>query len=222
MSTFYLPIGTPEMIAMAQSLSNGRATKHGGAGCTLICCTDSGATKWRRRKVGHGLLRNVAAHEKMYVLTHGLVNAEKEPVGTVGARRNATPTGALVGKKWTGGTMRSYTPQSLAEHLLAEDLTLQYVDLRLFICYSGVTSNHLPGNVSFAEALRDSMRALGFGRIVVTGYKGALGSSYGNGYYEENWRGIEPAPAAPHLTGTLHKLLEDGRIASLHKVRFGP
>lgn len=220
MSTFYLPVATPEMIAMAQKLDTGRQGK-GKAGYNIIRCTDTGASKWVRRKLGLGLLAGIANPEKLYVLLHGLVNAQHEPVGRIGVRRGATPVAAAGKTKWTGGVMRFYTPDGLADHLEAEELSKQFIDLRLFCCHSGVASANLPGNVSFARALRDALHANGYNAIVVTGYLGALADGYNFAQFEINNKGIAQHPNAAGLTATEHKYLSGtDQVASLHKVQY--
>ncbi len=219
MSTFYLPVAVPETIQMAQSLSSGRQSK-GKAAYNIIQCSDSGAPKWSRRQRGKGLLQQVANPEKLYVLLHGLIDMAGSPTGRVGAQRGAVATQKGHKTLWVGGTMRAYTPDDLAEHLEAEELGKQFIDLRVFCCHSGAPSAAL-GNHSFAAALKDSMRALGYNSIVVTGYRGALSSFYGHCDYERNTKGIRRSPA-PHLTATMHKNvgIGNGQVASLHKVQF--
>lgn len=222
MSTFYLPVATPEMIAMAQKLSTGRQDK-GKAAYTIIQCTDSGASKWVRRKAGGGLLSGVANPEKLYVLLHGLIDAGSNPIGRIGARRGAKPVVTAGKTKWTGGVMRFYTPDGFADHLEAEELSKQFIDLRLFCCHSGQASPDLPSNVSFAKALRDALHAIGYNAIQVTGYLGALADGYNRVDFEINARGITPHPSVPELTATEHKYLATGNIgqvASLHKVQY--
>jgi GNAT superfamily N-acetyltransferase len=224
MATFYLPVGTAEMQAMVAKLNRGRTGK-GKAGYTVIACTDSGLVKATRRRFGGGLLRNIAANEKLYVLLHGVWGAEHDDDGSTfmgaGARRGARPVVENGLTSWQGGRMRLYTAAGLAAHLRAEGLTRQFVDLRLWICCSGAAMQAL-GGISLAEAVRDEMRGRGYAAILVTGYLAELGDSYNHVGWEANNRGILPAAAARHLTADPRKNITGTggeMVASLHKVQ---
>jgi hypothetical protein len=232
MSTFYLPVATQEMVEMAEKLKAEHGTKHrlGTPGATagktaygIIMCTDSGYAKWKRRRRGDRLLANVPVTEKLYVLIHGLVDREHRPIGLVGARRGAVAVHERGLKKWQGGTMRSYTPEGLAQHLEAEGLSKQFVDLRLFACYGGAASSGLPSNHTFAQELKAKLVGLRYASIQVTGYRGALSDGYlhvGLGGANAGRAGIAPEPHAPHLSATQYKTVEVGGervIASMAK-----
>lgn len=118
--------------------------------------------------------------------------------------------------------MRFYTPDGFADHLEAEELSKQFIDLCLFCCHSGEASANLPGNVSFARTLRDALHANGYNSIQVTGYLGALADGYNRADFEINNKGIARDPLAPYLTATEHKHIRGGNglVASLHKVQF--
>lgn len=186
----YLPIPTQEMLNFAADWRQGQTDK-GKTPCTVLHNYESGWRKGFMRKVGLGVLRNIAASDKLYVLAHGSSRGSRK----IGARRGAQKGLDRGVERWTGGTMKAYTPDELAEVIQKEGLLTSFVDLRVFACGSGLVPE---GETrAFSEQLCESLVALGYNLIQVTGYAGAVRTSYvtrqtsDGGYTKGTHRGVE-------------------------------
>lgn len=165
----YLPVPTHEMIDFATDWQDGQRAK-GKVPYQILKNFESGWRKGAVRALGKGVLRNVAAADKLYILAHG----NSLGSAAIGAKRGATRSGLA----WTGGTSKKYTPDELADVLQAEGLPTNFVDLRVFACGSATTPATGAATASFAQRLKNAMVALGYNAIIVTGYEGALKTSY--------------------------------------------
>ena len=99
-------------------------------------------------------------------------------------------------EKWIGGVDKSYTARQLATVIQREQLIKSFVDLRVFACGSGVVPPTAAAR-SYAEDLKDALRALGYSHIRVTGYKGLVYADYAyrkmgvvGGYTKETSKGV--------------------------------
>ena len=110
----YLPVPTTEMLEFAKDWQDGQRAK-GKTPYQVLKNFQSGWRKGAVRGLGFGVLRNVTAADKLYILAHG------NSLGSVkiGAKRGATRAGL----RWTGGTAKKYDSDELAEVLQAEGLT---------------------------------------------------------------------------------------------------
>jgi hypothetical protein len=163
----YLPVGSPEMMEFANDW-NKDLKDAGKPECPVISNTSSGSLKVVRRLFGQGMLKVLGTGDTLFVIAHG---------ASKGSRRIGADRGAhKVGREWQGGTMKSWTAEEFAEHLKKEGLRKDFVDLRVFACGSGLApaTTKLP----FAEALFKALRKLQFPRIEVTGYLGAVRTSF--------------------------------------------
>ena len=187
----YLPIPTQEMLKFAANWREGQTNK-GKTPYAVLHNYESGWGKGLRRRVGLGVLRNVIASDRLYVLAHGSAKGSKK----IGARRGATAEVTAGMERWKGGVMKAYTPDELAEVIQKEGLLTSFVDLRVFACGSGL----VPAGETraFSEKLCESLVAQGYNLIQVTGYAGAVRSSYSTrqipgsiGYTKSEHRGVE-------------------------------
>ncbi len=71
-------------------------------------------------------------------------------------------------------TTKFLTAKELATQLDKDGLTKRCGDLRLLVCWSGLSRNNGKRKVPFAGQLCGAMRDQGFSRIIVTGYNGAV------------------------------------------------
>ena len=217
MTVVYVPVADDEVVQNARALWQGKTDKAQAEGRTarirLIVCTDSGLAKAARRRRGEGLLREVGAADKLYVMAHSFWAEDDDPDGETFA--------GIGGDR--GGRTRLYDPEILARHLRAEGLTRQFVDLRMFACNSGLAQASL-GGLTFAGELARELRALGYASILVTGYLGEVKGGYAQRRFAPNHAGIRKDTNTPWNTATLHKgvKLPDGHwgVASLHRTRF--
>ena len=194
----YLPVPTREMFDFAEEFQNAQ-TAQGKTPYTILHNYESGWRKGFLRAIGRGVLRNVAADDKLYVLSHG---PEVGGGRFTGARRGATPP-THAGGEWEGGTMKKYSPSQLAEVIKEEGLITSFVHLSLFICGSGLLPR-LGGN-SFAQNLAAELGSLGYEHIRVVGYLGQVSADGGFGVL------LASAPG-----GAGYYPMEDNQVA------FGP
>jgi hypothetical protein len=160
----YLPVATDEMKQLAKEWTDGQERK-GKKPYKVLFNYEAGFRKGFVRKIGRGVLRDVAAGDKIYVLAHGYHGGAKK----IGAERNAKKLDQPI-EEWEG-EMKAYTPKELAEVIDEEGLIKSFVDLRLFACGTGLPAKG--ETQSYAEQLVHAMRARGYPLIEVTGYLGA-------------------------------------------------
>jgi hypothetical protein len=179
----FIPVPTPEMLEFAQDWDAGRLAKGKQPYTVLRNHFDSGPGKGLARGLGYGVLRNVTSGDKLYILAHG------HSLGStaIGVRRGAKKVIVLAKPSWTGGTMKQYGPDELAAVLEKEGLVKSFVDLRVFACGSANVPAAPGVTASFAQGLRDAMRALGYNSVRVTGYEGALRTSYAQQHDPDNF-----------------------------------
>ncbi|HET9646440.1 MAG TPA: hypothetical protein VFP68_24475 [Burkholderiaceae bacterium] len=159
------------MLEFAETWREGQRAK-GKTPYELLYNENSGWLKGTRLGLGLGVLKKVTAADKVYIVCHGNPNGSRN----IGANRGATRQSSAGIDQWEGGTLKQYDAAGLANLLNREGLPLQFIDLRVFACGSGVVPD---GSAeSFAQGLAQAMRALGYRSIRVTGYLGAVRSSY--------------------------------------------
>jgi hypothetical protein len=166
----YLPVPTQEMLNFADQFRDSQNTQ-GKERYSILHNYESGWRKGFTRAIGLGVLRNVAAKDKLYVISHGATMGSR----FTGARRGAEQQG----NEWKGGEYKKYSPAQLAQVIHKEGLTTSFVRLYLFICGSGL----VPANQakSFAEGLATELGGLGYGHIRVVGYLGEVSADKGFG-----------------------------------------
>jgi hypothetical protein len=194
----FLPVDTQEMREFAENWQEGQR-RNGKSPYTLLCNSSS---RLQRATYG-GALRMLTRADKLYVLAHGGEMGSRR----IGARRGAQRGGGPV-PSWTGGELKTYTPEQLAALMVNEGLPWNIVDVRLFICGSGLgpTVNGVPYR-PFAERFRDEMLMRGYSDIRVTGYLGSVRSSY-----------APRADAHGFLSDpTQHKGIEAPDLPSIHR-----
>lgn len=180
---------------------------------TVLYNYEAGWRKGFMRKIGLGVLRNVVANDRLYVLAHGGPQGSRHIAAARGARQ-VCEMGVF---HWEGGVTKSYDPEQLAAVIEAEGLLKSFVDLRIFACGSALVPAPVDNEKtrSFAENLLFAMRDLGYHLIQVTGYQGSVRSAYAPRSVKGN---------ALELTSEMHKGVEVGaRIysASDFMVVFG-
>jgi hypothetical protein len=159
----YLPVGTPEMMEFASDW-NADQRKKGEIEHPIITNASKGFVKACRRMTGGGMLRMIGNTDTIYVITHGKARGSRE----IGADRGAVKKGLA----WEGGTLKAWTAENFAKHLEKEGLSKDHVDLRMFVCGSGLTP--AGSTKPFAQVLYEAMKKNGYSRIVVTGYLGSV------------------------------------------------
>lgn len=176
MATYiYVPVATPEMRHVVKQWNDGRAAQ-GKSPYIVIYNDTSGLGKAIRRSVGRGVLRDLVAGDKIYVLTHGLSTADSGGALVIGNKRGGELQNKFVGGlQVVGGVHKLYTDANFARHIEEEGLSKSFVDLRLFACCAGLGATH-KGNVlaPYAQRLRNSLYNRGYQQIRVTGYLGDL------------------------------------------------
>jgi len=184
----YLPIATEEMQHFARDWQEGQREK-GKQPYEVLKNFESGWRKGFVRGIGRGVLRGVTAQDKLYVLCHGAGQGSSFIGASRGAKRSDGPI-----ETWEGGTLKRYSPNELAAVVEKEGLLKSFVDLRLFVCGSGL----VPPNQtqSFAERFALAMGGLGYNHLLVKGYLGSVKPSYtyrqvGVGYTEGKHKGVE-------------------------------
>lgn len=190
----FLPVPTQEMLEAAEDFKQSQ-TANAKTPYTILHNYESGWRKGFMRGIGLGVLRNVAAQDKLYLVCHG---------AGMGSRFTGADRGAKkVGRHWEGGTLKKYDPKQIAKVIKDEGLITSFVQLRVYICGSGLVPPK--AQQSFAQDLAMELGTLGYSHIRVIGYLGAVKT--GNG---------------------LEVLLGDGPKgggyypAEEHKVAFGP
>ncbi|EEJ9029295.1 hypothetical protein TL99_004537 [Salmonella enterica subsp. enterica] len=181
----YIPVPTPEMITCAKEWVSGQRDK-GKTPYKILLNPRTGVVKDIYRKFS-GVLSEIHAQNKLYIIIHGAERGSSY----VGASRGAVCTLQNGINEWSGGTLKKYIPEEFARHLFKERLTLDFKDLRLFACGSGLIPNKKDIDACFAARLATSMRMLGYSNIQVTGYLGSVTTFYGtrqlrNGNYTES------------------------------------
>src|SRR5262249_21448385 len=104
----YLPVPTQEMLNFARDLQPVQIEK-GKIPYKILHNYETGSLKCILRNSGRGVLRNVVASDKLYVLAHGASKGCRR----IGADRGATKVFEAGVEKWEGGVMKSYTPAEL-------------------------------------------------------------------------------------------------------------
>ncbi|EPZ8124205.1 hypothetical protein ACXV6R_002035 [Yersinia enterocolitica] len=168
----YLPIPTQEMHDFCNFWILGQNDK-GKTPYRILENKHSGVVK-KAFRYFDGVLSNVTPFDKVYILVHG--HGSGSPC--LGAPLGATKVMVRGFEEWTGGTLKKYTPIELAQLLKKESLPLNFVDLRVFACGSGVIPNRDGITASFAERLANELRKIGYMNIKVTGYLGTLQATY--------------------------------------------
>jgi hypothetical protein len=148
---------------------------------TVLAPKWTGVRKAIRRIVGKGVLRNLTAADKLYVLAHGyFLSDEDEDEGggsvRVGAARGAT----RVDNKgpspiWTGGKQKLYSAEQLARALTREGLPTDFKTLHLFACGGGLERTDT--GRTFAQDLKTAL-APTHTRIRVYAYLGNVAPTY--------------------------------------------
>jgi hypothetical protein len=190
----YLPVATQEMLDEAGKFQRSQQTNH-KTPYSILHNYESGWGKGFMRSLGLGVLRNVAAEDKLYLLCHG----DTMGSSATGARRGAKKDG----RHWVGGTLKKYSASRMATVIKDEGLVASFVQLRVYICGSGLVPNGAAR--SFAQDLAVELGSLGYQHIRVIGYLGEVKTGDG-----------------------LEVLLADGPRgggyypAEDHKVAFGP
>src|SRR5262245_23861660 len=105
----YLPVPTQEMLDFAHDWQQGQIEK-GKTPYKILHNYEAGRLKGFLRNIGRGVLRNVVATDKLYVLAHGAANGSRR----IGAERGGAKVLEAGVEKWEGGVMKSYTPAELA------------------------------------------------------------------------------------------------------------
>jgi hypothetical protein len=165
----YIPAPTPEMREFAKDWQDGQRRK-GKTPYVILQNYDSGWRKGFLRAIGRGVLRNVQAADKLYILAHGAALGSR----FIGAERGAVKQGT----NWVGGTLKKYSPDRLAQVMKDEGLKTGFQDLRVFACGSALIKANSAMTISFAGGLKNALVALGYANIRVTGYQGSVRSSY--------------------------------------------
>lgn len=168
----YLPIPTQEMHDFCDFWTLGQKEK-GKTPYKILENKHSGVVK-KAFRYFDGVLRNVNPSDKVYILAHG---------GEFGSCYIGAPLGAKKVmqsgiERWTGGTLKRYSPIELAQLLKKESLPLNFVDLRVFACSSALVPNKNGITASFAQRLANELRNIGYRNIKVTGYLGTLQANY--------------------------------------------
>jgi|GEM_PF-1798019 len=186
----YLPVATQEMIDFAKDWQNGQ-TARGWVPYPILKNYESGWRKGFVRGIGRGVLRGLSAQDKLFILCHGASRGSSK----IGAERGAKQVYKKGVPEWEGGVMKAYDPDELAVVTEKEGLLKSFVDLRMFACGSAL----IPATQakSFAERYALAMGALGYNHLRVTGYLGAVRSSYATrqvgmtGYTQNTHKGVE-------------------------------
>lgn len=184
MSTYiYLPVDTEEMRKLGEDWTSGQKEK-GKTPYEIL-------TRSHTLKNGFGLfgnaLRKVTNSDKLYILAHGYMHRHNSGAVSIGARVGARETRMENGlTRWQGGKDKQYEPAALAQLLKKEGLPLNFFDLRVFSCGSGLSPDSGEITVSFAQRLADELRNIGYMNISVTGYQGTLQAAYGTRYLNED------------------------------------
>lgn len=203
----YLPVPTQEMLDFARDWTEGQRAKGKTPYTVVHNRYVSGLMKGLMRHTGHGVLRNIAATDKLYILAHGAATGSKRIGGWRGMHFDAGTN------DWEGGTLKGYTADQMARALEGEGLIKSFVDLRVFACGSGLVPPPKSGETqSFAERLRTALRGRGYNHVAVTGYLGSVKPAY-----DLRSVGID------QFTTEQHKGIEVGGrvfVASSQKVTF--
>ncbi|MBW5812513.1 MULTISPECIES: hypothetical protein [Yersinia] len=202
----YLPIPTQEMHDFCDFWTLGQKEK-GKTPYRILENKHSGVVK-KAFRYFDGVLSNVNPFDKVYILIHG------DAFGSsyIGASLGAKKVMVRGSEEWTGGTLKKYSPIELAQLLKKESLPLNFVDLRLYACGSGLIPKKEGITASFAQRLANELRNIGYINIKVTGYLGTLQSVY-------SIRQLSPDT----VTDTMHKgvyLDYSLKPASLGKIIF--
>lgn len=159
----FLPVPTQEMLEEAEKFQKSQQTNNKKP-YTILHNYESGWRKGFMRSVGLGVLRNVAAEDKLYLVCHG---------AGMGSRFTGADRGAIKdGREWKGGTMKKYSPSQMAAVIKEEGLTTSFVQLRVYICGSGLVPRGKKN--SFAQNLAIELGNLGYQHVRVIGYLGAV------------------------------------------------
>lgn len=165
----YLPVATAEMKEFARDWQDGQRRK-GKVPYAILHNYESGWRKGFLRAIGRGVLRNVLASDKLYIVAHGAALGSR----FIGSERGAVKKG----NDWVGGTFKKYSPDQLATVLKNEGLRTDFIDLRVFACGSALVPQGVNATVSFAQGLKNALVGLGYAHLQVTGYQGAVKASY--------------------------------------------
>ena len=165
----------------------------------------SGKGKAFIRSIGLGCLRDCKDTDYVYILMHGSGYGGSSNVGVSRGAKKEYKRGLPV---WEGGTLKAYNVTSLARALSKEGLPKSFQHLHLLTCGSGFAGdeethpNHKGGPVPpevmapLAKRLKDALVALGYGHILVTGYKGDISVNIErNGWFSVEVRGGKFVPA---------------------------
>lgn len=148
----YLPVPTQEMKDFASGLGL-------GAQYTLSNHFVSGKGKAFSRFFG-GCLGGVAAWDELLLICHGATGGSK----FTGAQRS--------------DGLKKYAPDELARVIQKEGLTKSFINLKLLVCGGGLKP--AGGAVDpFAERTCAALKADGFSKIEVTGYRGDVSTTGG-------------------------------------------
>ena len=135
---------------------------------------ESGWKKGIARRLGHGCLKEITSTDTLYIMAHGY--------GFPGFRR--------IVERRDGDELKSYNAEQLANVLFSEGLRLNFRNLHLLSCGSGlmnksvldsdkvlIDSKLISKNMhknSFARQVCDAMKIKGYSQIQVTGYLGNI------------------------------------------------
>ncbi|MFP6801196.1 MAG: hypothetical protein VCA39_19045 [Pseudomonas sp.] len=183
--------------SMAVQWNSGRLGKAKSTYRIINTPFESGIRKGIYRGIFGGCLASLNVKDKLYILLHGISSPGQSIATHVGATRFS-------------GSSKYYTPAELAILMKKEGLDINFLNISVYACDSGVG-----GWDSFACKLMLELRAIGYSRICVTGYKGEVNTSYALRYEDIKLGTITKEP---------HKgLVVSGRgclRASKNKIKF--
>lgn len=206
MTTYiYLPFATEEAREMARVWSSGREKKRKEA--YEVIERPKGLTPAFLRRLSLRVLARVGATDKLYILAHGASRTSgfNQPAVQIGMDIGAVKKENALSPTWEGGVWKGFEAHKLAEHLEAEGLTRNILDVRVFACGTGISSDTVP--VAYAKLLREALRRRGYRNVTVSGYNGDVAPTYNNRTYVS---GVDPQdrnrnPNLKEYTANLHK-----------------
>jgi hypothetical protein len=175
----FLPIPTPEQTTIAHQII--KACKDTGNDEPKILRNyyESGFGKSMTRTLGGGCLRKLSNTDELWFLVHGTGSAGAR---TCGAERHLVKsdlgtyvenTNVRFYQKRT--VWKAYTPPAVAKLLLNEGLPKGFKNLHMLNCGGGLRGNdNTELSLPYAERVQKALKALGYGKLKVTGYLGSV------------------------------------------------
>lgn len=157
MLNIYVPFNDDDLVKGARHFSPS------GDGGTNVCIHGTPSAS----------LAGVGGKDTLFVLAHG-----RESTGTQIA-------GIVKGRLW-GTRMATMTAAELAKALQGDKLSKSVGDIRLLVCWGGYVGGETPwgndgdilqrkqGEAPFAGQLCSALKARGYSRMIVTGYRGTV------------------------------------------------